>query len=91
VNRESQGACRPSAVTASPGLRPEPQERLGLRRVPHGAGVMTLARQIGDKLERDPIPEIEAATVYPVRCGRRDIWPVDVWAEMEAIRNGEVQ
>jgi hypothetical protein len=52
---------------------------------------MPLARQLGDKLDRDPIPEIEAATVYPVRCGRRDIWPVDVWAEMEAIRNGEVQ
>jgi hypothetical protein len=36
--KNSQGAC-PSG-TASPGLRPEPQERLvAVARVPHGAGV----------------------------------------------------
>ena len=90
--RNSLGAS--ASPTASPGLRPEPQERLGLRRVPHGAGVLPLARQLGDNLGGEPagLPAIERAAQienYPTRPRRRDLWPPEIWAEMEQIRNGE--
>jgi hypothetical protein len=53
------------------------------------SGTMRAARALGKLLGAEPIPEITPAAVsvrYPVN---RDMWPPEVWEEMERIRKGE--
>jgi hypothetical protein len=50
---------------------------------------MPLARQLGEKLSLEPIPELEQIAGNTFRCTRKDIWPPDVWEEMNRIWNGE--
>lgn len=59
MRKGTLSACPASPVTAPPVLRTEPQERLGLRRVPHGA---TLAPFI-EYLETIETPAMRAVRV----------------------------
>lgn len=53
------------------------------------AGVMPLARQLGDKLDLDPIPPLEPIDGHVFRCNRKSFWGPEAWDEMQRIWNGE--
>jgi hypothetical protein len=53
-------------------------------------GIRPLARKLGEALGvEQTIPPLEPVGKQPFRCIRQDLWPPEVWAEMEAIRKGE--
>jgi hypothetical protein len=53
-------------------------------------GVMPLARKLGEALGvSEQIPELEPIPTYQFRPSRKHMWPPEVWAEMQAIYNGE--
>lgn len=77
----------------SAGLRPEtlsPQS-LGHSAAAADAGVLPLARELGDKLGAAPIPPVQPIINHQFRPTRADLWPPEVWDEMQAIYRGETQ
>lgn len=56
---------------------------------PQDTPVMPLSRELAEKLDVEPIPELQPIQNSPFRPRRQDLWPADVWEEMEAIRRGE--
>lgn len=52
-------------------------------------GPLPLARQLGEKLGSDPIPEVQPINQNVWRFRRQDLWPAEVWEEMQRIWNDE--
>lgn len=52
-------------------------------------GPMPLARRLGEMLYEKPLPELEQINLMPVLPTRRDLWPPEVWAQVEGIRKSE--
>lgn len=53
------------------------------------APVMPLARKLGELLDAKPIETLRPIDTSFARPVRKDLWPADVWAEMQAIYRGE--
>jgi hypothetical protein len=85
---ERLGASPPSAPTASPVLRTEPASGLVPDgRVPAGAGVMPLARQLGEYFDARPVEQPQPAAMP--RRPNPEAWPPEAAAEMDAIWRDE--
>ena len=48
-------------------------------------GIMPLARKLGEMLDAREIPPLETMDRQVWKMRRKDLWPPEVWDEMEAI------
>lgn len=54
-------------------------------------GIMPLARKFGEMVGAGgEIPACPQISDHQFRFRRKDLWPPEVWAEMESIRKGEI-